>query len=347
MRIALISTLRTSVPPRKTGSVELIVGLMANELERRGHQVTVFATGDSQVPGRLMSVLPTGYHHDRSIWDWHLAEFMQLGLVYQHAADFDLIHSHVYCYALPFTRLVSTPTLHTFHICPTADFVRFCGEYPEGHYAMISEFQRRLFGDLPVSGVITNGIDTGAFPFEERPGEYLAWLGDFRAEKSPLEAIHSARAAGVPIRLAGHENAYFRQVIQPEIDGSSVEYVGEVDHASKARLLSEARALLFPALGLEACPLVLLEAMACGTPVLGIGQGPVPELIGEVGGLCITGFDQLASGIDRLAAFDRRAIRRMAVERFDVSRMVSDYVALYERLATGDRRAGELGRASG
>src|SRR5919204_4007733 len=122
MRIALVSTLRTSVPPPKnSGSVEVIVALMADHLARRGHDVTVFAPRDSRVSTRVVSVLPIGYNHDPTIWDWRLAEFMQLGVVYERAADFDLIHSHVYGYALPFTRLVATPTVHTFHHCPGPD----------------------------------------------------------------------------------------------------------------------------------------------------------------------------------------------------------------------------------
>src|SRR2546428_12391115 len=148
MRIALVSTQRTAVPPERSGSVELAVGLMAEGLIRRGHDVTVFGPGDSQVSGRVLSVLPVGYGHDRTIWDWRLAEFVRLGLAYEHASEFDVISSHVYCYALPFTRLVRTPTVHTFHICPTPDFVRFCGMYPEGSYVLVSEFQRPFCADI-------------------------------------------------------------------------------------------------------------------------------------------------------------------------------------------------------
>src|SRR6266545_359732 len=173
MRIGLISTMRTAVPPPKTGSVELIVGLLAHGLQLRGHEVTVFAPGDSTVGGRLISVLPTGYHHDATIWDWHLAEFMQLGAAYARAGEFDVMHSHVYCYALPFTQLVRTPTVHTFHICPTPEFVRYCSMFPTQAYVLISDFQRTFFGDLSIAGMVHNGIDTAAFPFASEPGDYL------------------------------------------------------------------------------------------------------------------------------------------------------------------------------
>jgi len=340
MRIALVSTLRTAVPPPKTGSVELIVALLAKELIRRGHEVTVFATGDSRVECRVRSVVPRGYHHDESIWDWQLAEFMQLGLVYEHAEEFDVIHSHVYCYALPFARLTRTPTVQTFHICPTPDFVRYCAQHPESTYVLISEFQRQFFGDVPVAGVVYNGIETAAFPFHPRPGRYLAFLGDMRPDKGPLDAIRCARSAGAPIKLAGPETEYFRQVIQPELDGRAVEYVGEVDHAGKIALLGGALAMVFfPAYGVESCPLVILESLACGTPVLALSKGPVPELVPQgVGGIHVEDAAGLAQQVSRIERLDRAAVRRLAVERFDVSRMADDYLRIFARA---------VGRAAG
>jgi glycosyltransferase involved in cell wall biosynthesis len=335
VRIGLVSTLRTAVPPSRSGSVELVVALLAEGLLRRGHEVTVFATGDSRLRTRVLAMLPTGYHHDPTIWDWRLAEFMQLGQAYERAREFDVINSHVYCYALPFSRLVPTPTVHTFHICPTPDFVRFCRLYPEGRYVLVSEFQREFFADQPVAGIIHNGIDTRAFPFDPAPGQYLVYLGDFRAAKGPLESIRCARAAGIPIRLAGPASDYFRHVIEPHVDGREVEYVGEVDHAGKVALLRGALALVFPVCGLEACPLVLLESMACGTPVLGVGRGPLPELVPQgIGGILVDDFPSLSLQLPEIGKLDRRAVRQVAVERYDASRMVDDYVSLFERVAS-------------
>jgi glycosyltransferase involved in cell wall biosynthesis len=334
VRIALVSTLRTAVPPPRTGSVELIVSLMAEALVRRGHDVTVFAPGDSKVSGRLSSLLPVGYHHDETVWDWRLAEFMQLGAVYEKAAEFDVINSHVYCYALPFTRLVATPTVHTFHICPTPDFVRFCRLHPEGRYVLISDFQRRFFENVPVAAVVRNGIDTEAFRFHANPGSYFVYLGDIRPDKGPLEAIKCARAVGVPIKLAGPSTEYFHQVVKAQVDGRDVEYVGEVDHGGKVALLERALALLFPSQGLEACPLVVLEAMACGTPVLALDSGPVPELVEEgVAGFCAPDIERLIEAARRVSSLDRHRVRRLALERFDVSRMVDDYLRVFERAA--------------
>jgi glycosyltransferase involved in cell wall biosynthesis len=329
LRIALVSTLCTSVPPVRSGSVELVVGLLASELTRRGHDVTVFAAGDSEPAGRLVSVVERGYHDDTSIWDWQLAELVQLGHVFERADEFDVISSHVYIYGLPFTRLVRTPTVHTFHISPTPDFVRFCRLYPEGEFVLVSEFQRTVFVDQPVAAVVPNGIDTGAFPFSEQGGEYLAYIGAFSPRKGTLEAIRAARQADIPIRLAGPDSEYFREAIGPEL-GPGVEYVGEVDHAGKVELLANALAMIFTPQWLEACPLVVLESMACGTPVLATANGPIPEIVAPpVGGLCVDEAD-LVPALDRVAGLDRRAVRAHAVEHFDMARMTDDYLRVFE-----------------
>ena len=331
MRIALVSTQRTSVPPRKSGSVELIVAQLASGLTRLGHEVTVFAPMDSRPEARLRSLLPTGYHHDESIWDWELAEFMQLGLVYESAAEFDVIHSHVYCYALPFARLVQTPTVHTFHICPTPDMVRYCRRDPTGSYVLISEFQRGFFEDLPIAGIVHNGIDTRSFPLGISPGTYLAYLGDLREDKGPLDAIRFAQRVGLPICLAGRETPWFREVVAPMVDGTNVMYVGELDHAGKGNLLSGALALFFSSTGLEACPLVVLEALACGTPVVALARGPIPELVNPgVTGFYADTLVELEGHVGGLSGLDRRRIREEAIERFDLRRMVDDYLRVFE-----------------
>jgi glycosyltransferase involved in cell wall biosynthesis len=263
---------------------------------------------------------------------------MQLGLAYKHAADFDIIHSHVYCYALPFTQLVATPTVQTFHICPTPDFVRFCSMYPDQSYVLISDFQRQFFDKVPIAGVVHNGIETKSFPFTSNHGGYLVYLGDFRRDKGPLEAIRCARQAAVPIRLAGPDSDYFQAVIKPELDSGYVEYVGEVDHAGKVDLLVNALALMFPGQGLEACPLVLLESLACGTPVVTLASGPAPEIIGDrVGGFVVGGTDGLVEAVGRIKELDRARIRQRAVEHFDVSRMADGYFEIYQG-AMSDKR---------
>ena len=243
-----------------------------------------------------------------------------------------MIHSHSYIYALPFSRLVGTPVVHTLHISPTPDFVRFCRQHPDDSYVLISRAQQRTFEDVPVAGVVHNGIDIDAFAFGATPAGYLAFIGDIRPDKRPLDAIRVAREAGVPIHLAGPESQYFADAVKPLVDGRSVVWRGELDHAAKVELLSGAVAtIFFPAFG-ESCPLVVLESMACGTPVLSIDAGPVPELVAQdIGGVWVEEMPQMAAALERAAALDRRAVRAYAVERFSVARMVDEYVAIYRR----------------
>src|ERR1041384_5819010 len=158
--------------------------------------------------------------------------------------------------------------------------------YPEGRYVVLSEFQRRFLGDIPVEAVVYNGIETGAFPWSAEKGKYLAFLGDLREDTGPLAAVALSQESGIPLRLAGRETPWSRGVLARLIDGRLIEYVGELDHDGKAELLAGALALVFLSPGLEACPLVLLESMACGTPVLALNRGPVPELVTEG----VTGF---------------------------------------------------------
>ncbi len=342
LRIAQVTPIAAPVRPDSTGSIEQLVWLLTEELVRRGHEVTLFATGDSQTSAALHAVYPRGYEDDGDLWNWEFHETMHVASAFERAPEFDVIHSHVYHFALPFTRLVNTPVVHTYHILPDDDVVPVYGRYPEAHVVAISQYQRRVFNGRSHVAVIHHGIDTGAFPFGAVPGGYLLFLGQIAANKGPVEAIRLARQAGMRLILAGPsdgEDGYFRSTVAPLIDGREVEYVGPVTVQERNQLLAGAAALLYPIVAPEPFGLVTVEAMACGTPVVARGLGAVPEIVENgVSGYYASDLNLMAGSISGALALDRARVRQAAVARFDYRRMVDEYMAVYRGLAHGRRR---------
>jgi glycosyltransferase involved in cell wall biosynthesis len=341
LRIAQVAPLDLPVGPDSGGSIHQLIWLITEELVRLGHAVTLFASGDSQTSATLHAVYPRDYHHDESIWDWRFHELLHVASAFEHAREFDVIHSHVYHLGLPFTRLVGTPVVHTYHIDPDEDVVRGFARYPEARVVAISHYQRRLLEALGEVEVVHHGIDTGAFPFCPERGEYLVFLGRIIPRKGPVEAIRLARRVGMPLVMAGPAEAwYYHPEVAPLVDGDQIRYIGPVAAADRAGLLGRAAALLFPVTAGEPFGLVTVEAMACGTPVAALARGAVAEII-ENG---VTGYyaddpDALAALIPATVALDRERVRREVVRRFDYRRMVRDYVDVYRRAAArGGRR---------
>jgi glycosyltransferase involved in cell wall biosynthesis len=335
LRIAQIAPIASAVSPETGRSIEHVVSLLTEELVCRGHRVTLFATGDSRTSAALHAVYERGYDDDPGLWNWSFHETLHVAAAFERAADFDVIHSHDYEFALPFTRLVSTPVLHTYHVVPNADIVRAFARYPESRVAALSQYQRSLLPELPNVSVIPHGIDTDAFPFNARAGDYLLFLGQIVPNKGPREAIDVARAAGMPLILAGPANeAYFDNEIRPMLDGKEVRYVGPVERDDRNRLLAGAAALLYPVIVSEPFGLVMIEAMTCGTPVAAYSRGAVLEIV-EAGVTGVLACDPkaLAERIPEALRLGRERVRRRAVERFDYRRMTDSYEALYRHLA--------------
>jgi glycosyltransferase involved in cell wall biosynthesis len=352
LRVAQIAPVATALPPSGSGSVELITWLLTEGLVRRGHEVTLFATGDTQTSARLSAVYPHGYWHDESMWPWELYEMLNLAAAVERASEFDVIHFQAAYYpmSLGFTRLSPVPLLQTLHHSPSPEEVRLWARYPEAPFVAISREQARLLSGLNVFDVVLHGIDTDAFTLRERPYDYVLFLGRFTDGKGVLQAIEIAKAAGLRIILAAPEDEYYREKVAGLVDGASVIYAGEVGHEEKVALLGGARALLYPVQAGEPFGLVLAEAMACGTPVAALDRGAVREVIddGLTGGI-FADERELSAGLPRVFALDRRRVRQRAVERFGAMRMVDEYVAVYERLidATADlsdRHAAAWGR---
>jgi glycosyltransferase involved in cell wall biosynthesis len=345
LRIAQVATVALPVPPPLSGSIETMTSLLTEGLVARGHDVTLFATRESKTAARLHASFDRGYNEDLSIYPWELCELINIGAAVERAAAFDLIHVQAEDapLALAFTRLCPVPILQTVHHAPGEAEVQLWSRYPDAPFVAISGEQARRMARLNVVGTVHHALDTAAFTFRETPDDYLLFLGRLTADKGVLQAIEVARRAGIRLLLAAAENDYFREHVQPLVDGTSVRFVGEVDQAEKVRLLGGARALLYPVRAAESFGLVLTEAMACGTPVAALDCGPVREIVrAGVGGGVFGDVDALVEGLPAVMALDRGAVRAHAADAFGADPMVDAYVDVYRRvIAQHAQRAGQ------
>ncbi len=337
MKIAQVAPLWERVPPLRYGGIELIVCLLTDELVRRGHEVTLFASGDSITTANLKSVHAQALRLDSSIKEPGLYEQMMLSNVYQHAHHFDIIHSHVGCMALPYTSFVKTPTVHTTHGIFSPDNEKMFRQFAWQPYVSISEAQREPRLGLNYIRTVYNGIDTTAYPFHPTPAQpaYLAFVGRLSPEKGPLEAIKIARASGLPLKMAGKIDAvdrdFYREQIEPLIDGEQIHYLGEVSHEEKVQLLGNATVTLFPITWREPFGLVMIESMATGTPVIGMALGSVAEVIahGKTGFVCHS-LETMIEAIPATMKLDRQTCRDYVLSRFSVQSMTDEYEKAYQ-----------------
>ncbi|AHJ27196.1 glycosyltransferase family 4 protein [Nodularia spumigena CS-584] len=337
MKIAQVAPLWERVPPPSYGGIELVVSHLTDELVRRGHEVTLFASGDSQTLADLKAVSPLALRLDKNVGDYAGYEIIELSQVYQQAAEFDIIHSHVGMRALPLASLVSTPTVHTLHNNFTPDNQKVFRYHHQQPYVSISEAQRQI--KLNYVATVYNGIETSDYPFIAEPQEpqYLAFLGRFSPEKGPHQAIAIAKQTGWRLKMAGKVDVddaqFFEQEIVPHIDGQQIEYLGEINHAEKAELLGNATITLFPINWQEPFGLVMIESMATGTPVIAMNLGSVQEVIvhGETGFIC-QNYAEMATMIPAALALNRQACRKHIENKFSVNHMVNDYEAVYQQI---------------
>ncbi len=331
----MVAPLYESVPPRGYGGTERVVASLTDELVRRGHGVTLFASGDSQTSACLVSVCPTALRSGQRLSDPIAYHLLQLGSVYQRAGDFDLIHSHCDFRAFPFAGSTSTPTVSTNHNRLDSPENRALLEaYPESIVTALSESHRRQLIGGRCAGVAYNGIPVEEFPFQEAAGAYLAFVGRLSPEKGPLDAIAVSELTGVPLKIAAKindwEHDYFEAVLRPRLRPPLIEFVGELDEAGKRALLSGALAAVCPLHWPEPFGLVMIEAMATGTPVLAYPSGAAPELVddGVTGFLCAD-VDSMVLRVPRVGAIDRNTCRSTAMRRFSVDAMADSYEHIY------------------
>lgn len=337
MRIAQIAPLWERVPPFRYGGTELIVSLLTEELVRRGHEVTLFASGDSITTARLKSVHDRALRLDPDIKEPGMYEQMMLAKIYHQAHHFDIIHSHVGCSSLPYCGFVKTPTVHTMHGIFTPDNEKMFRLFAKQPYISISEAQREPRLGLNYVHTVYNGIDPEVYPFQETPTQppYLAFVGRLSPEKGPERAIAIARAVNLPLKMAGKidavDRSYFNEKIKPLIDGEQIQYLGEVSHEEKAQLLANATITLFPITWREPFGLVMVESMVSGTPVIGTAMGSVPEVIAhsKTGFVCNT-LEEMIEAVPAAMKLDRQTCRDYVVSRFSVRAMVDEYERAYQ-----------------
>ena len=334
LRIAELAPVAMPIRPGEGDSIEQLVSLLTEELVRRGHDVTLFAVGGSVTTADLRSCYAHGYRERDEIWDWRVPETLNAAWALEQAGEFDVMHSHSYHFALPFTRFVSTPVAHTYHVQLGPEVLEGFGRYPEAQLVAISDFQRQELEGFDHVPVIHNGIDAEAFPFSPERGEYLAFLGRMIPSKGAAEAVRVARELDLPLVMAGPGTEWFEREVRPAVDDRLIRYLGPIDPAGRNELLAGAAALLYPITYPEPFGLVMVEAMACGTPVAAFGVGAVPEIVEQgVGGRWVAPGGSLGEAVQSAAQLDRSRVRKAAVERFDYRRMVDAYERLYQRLA--------------
>ncbi len=334
MRIGQISTLASPVRQRTFGSVESLVWLLSRELTRLGHQVTIFGAGGSEADAEIIVTQPGPYGENGALDDWHLCEWVNLCRAIRESSRFDVLHSHAYLWGIPLEPLSRSPMLHTMHIVPDENAAHLWSNAPGSCVTAISEYQWSAYPQLRPAAVIPHGVDVSQFTFRADPDDYVCYLGRFEPGKGPRQAIVAARQAGVRLLMAGPSNPYFRENVQPLIDGSSVEYVGFVSGKERDKLLGGAKALLYPIQYAESFGLVLVEAMLCGTPIVAMNVGAVPAIVEHsVSGYCATTKEEFCEAIPKAMQLDRARVREKALQRFSVEKMTEGYLAVYERLA--------------
>ena len=339
LRLAMLAPISWRVPPRHYGPWEQFVSLLTEGLVRRGVEVTLFATADSVTKAQLSACVPRGYSEDPSL-DPKVSESLHISALFERADEFDLIHNSFDFLPLTYSGLVRTPVVTTIHGFSSERIVAVYEKYDEqGFYVAISDADRHE--RLHYVATVHHGIDMSAFEARSTPGTYLLFFGRIHPDKGTAEAIEVARRAGLPLTIAGiiQDRAYFERSVEPQLDGDRVSYIGPVGPEARGELLGGARALLHLIDFEEPFGYSVVEAMACGTPVIANARGSMPEIVREgEGGYLVHSLDETLAAVHASAHIDRRAVRASVERRFDVERMVDGYLDVYQRIL-GRRQA--------
>ena len=331
-KVAVLSPVAWRTPPRQYGAWETVASNITEGLVARGWDVTLFATRNSVTRAQLHAVVDEGYEEDRSI-DPKVAEYLHIAEAFEHASEFDLIHSHYDFMALTYTRLVKTPVVTTIHGFSSPQIMPVYKKYRDGYFVSVSDSDRAP--GLNYLATVHNGIDLSLYPFQAAAGDHLVFLGRIHPDKGVHLAIQVAHRSGRPLLIAGiiQDDSYFQSQIKPHIDGHHVSYIGPVGVAEKNDLFSRACAVLHLNTIPERFGLVLVEANAAGIPVIAMDLGSCREVIedGETGFL-VNNVGEAVQALDRLAQIDRSACRRRVQARFSIDCMVEAYERVYSTI---------------
>jgi glycosyltransferase involved in cell wall biosynthesis len=336
MRIAQVAPLSESVPPKLYGGTERVVAYLTDELVRQGHKVTLFASGDSETKAELVPICAQAQRLAGGLRDVLADHLLMVEQVARRAREFDIIHFHISHLHFPVARRIRTAHVTTLHgRLDLPELVAFYREFDDIPVVSISDAQRAPLPHARWVGTAYHGLPLDLFDYHAEPGRYLAFLGRISPEKRVDRAIAIARACGVPLRIAAKidaaDQSYFDSEIRRLLDDPLVEFIGEIDERQKNKFLGEALALLFPIDWPEPFGLVMIEALACGVPVVGFRNGSVPEIIADgVAGFIVDDLEQAIAVTKRVDRLERSACRASFERRFDVARMAADYVRLYE-----------------
>ena len=344
LRVAILAPISWRVPPRGYGPWEQFASLLTEGLVRRGVDVTLFATADSVTTARLVGTTPTGYSEDPGM-DAKAWEALHISAVFERAAEFDLIHNSFDFLPLTYSGLVETPVVTTIHGFSSEKIVPVFEKYNScGYYVAISDADRHE--RLAYAATIHHGIDLNEFELQQTPGDYLLFFGRIHPDKGTAEAIDVAERVGMPLTIAGiiQDRDYFEQLVEPRLDGEQVSYIGPVGRTRRGELLGGARALLHLVNFDEPFGFSVVEAMACGTPVIARRRGAMAEIVRHAeNGFLVETLDEAVAAVHAANALDRAGVRASVEDRFDVERMVDDYLALY-RDVVELRGAAEIGK---
>jgi glycosyltransferase involved in cell wall biosynthesis len=338
MKIAQIAPLMESVPPRLYGGTERIVSYLTDELVRQGHDVTLFASGDSVSTANLVRCVPMALRLDANVRDPIPYYMLMLDRVRERVDEFDILHFHIDQFHFPLFRPIAHRTVTTLHGRQDLhDLKPLYVGFSDMPLVSISNAQRKPIPNANFVATVLHGLPLNLLKPSYGAGGYLAFLGRISPEKRPDRAIRIAQALGFPIKIAAKidkvDEVYFREAIAPLFNQPGVEYVGEIDERAKSAFLGGASALLFPIDWPEPFGLSMIEAMACGTPVLAFRCGSVPEIIDAgVTGVIVDTMDEAIRRLPEVLALDRRAVRQRFEQRFSVARMARDYVHVYRSL---------------